>query len=141
MPVDHKNKLAFCHIPRTGGVSVSNALKMTVEDRHLPVSWHRNQYPGYFLFTIIRNYEDRIKSTFGWETPPEHGSIEFNSLVEKTYKKGERNIGLMLKPNEYFLDGDVDFMIRFEHLQEDLNDMLESRGLQPVKLIKCNSFR
>jgi len=132
MPICKERKLAFCHIPRTGGVSISNALKLTVNDYHYPSSWYRKNYPDYFLFATFRSYRDRIESTFGWKDPV---------AVEDRYKKGSRNVGLMLWPNEYFLDVEVDFLIRFEHLQDDLNKMLTQLGLKTVRLIPCNSFR
>jgi len=47
----------------------------------------------------------------------------------------------MLKPNEYFLDCEVDFTLRFEHLEDDLNTMLTGIGHDPVKLVHVNSFR
>ncbi len=132
MPVDKVNKLAFCHVPRTGGVSICNALKLTVMDLHFPASWYRENFPDYFLFATFRDYRDRIESTFGWKNP---------EAVEDRFKKGERNVGLMLKPNEYFLDVEVDCLLRFSHLNEDLNNMLRQRGIKEVKLVQCNSFR
>ncbi len=141
MPVNSSLKLAFCHIPRTGGVSVTNALEMFgVKDKHFKASY-RNNYPNYKLFTIIRTYDDRIKSAFGWKVPAHHNHPNIESLVEQTKKLASENISLMLKPNEYFLDCEVDFMIRFEHLEDDLNAMLTGMGHKTVKLIKINSFR
>lgn len=132
MPISEEHKLAFCHIPRTGGVSICNGLKLKIVDRHFPASWYREHYPDYFLFATIRPYRDRVQSTFGWKDP---------EAVEDRYEKGERNVGLMLKPNSYFLDTKVDCLIRFSHLNEDLNAMLRKRGIKEVKLVQCNSFR
>lgn len=142
MPVCHEKKLAFCHIPRTGGVSISNALNLQVIDKHYPASWYRENFPDYFLFATVRNYEDRIRSTFGYKLQPgyeKYGTLDM--LVEKVLTKGADNIGLMIKPNEYFLDCEVDYLIRFEHLQDDLNAMLTTLGHKAVKLIPVNSFR
>lgn len=69
MPVCHKRKLAFCHIPRTGGVSITDTLKMEIPDRHFKASWYRENYPDYYLFATQRSYEDRIRSAFGWKLP------------------------------------------------------------------------
>lgn len=129
MPIDRIKKLAFCHIPRTGGVSISNALKLEVMDKHYPASFYREMFPDYTLFATLRTYEDRVKSVYGW-----------NEDLSSTAISHE-NVGLMRKPNEYFLDCEVDYLLRFEHLQEDLNKMLTALGHQPVTLIPCNSFR
>lgn len=143
MPICERRKLAFCHIPRTGGVSICNAMQLKVKDKHFPVSYYREHYPDYKIFATTRPYEDRIRSTFGWKLPKDYekhaSSLDF--LVERILKRGGENIGLMIKPNEYFLDATVDYLLRFDHLQEDLNFMLKELGHDPVQLIPCNSFR
>lgn len=123
MPVCHKRKLAFCHIPRTGGVSIARALNMKVEDKHEPASFFRKHYPGYTLFATLRNESDRVNSSHGWQSFTNNG-----------------NHGLMTKPNDYFLDCKVDYLLRFDHLEEDLNNMLHALGIKKVKLQHCNSF-
>src|SRR5574339_866101 len=113
MPICEKRKLAFCHIPRTGGVSVSNALNLKVVDKHYKASWYRKKYPGYALFTIKRAYEHRIKSAFGWIVPEQRENFySLDELTESVIKAGDNNISLMLKTNEYFLDCPVDYELR-----------------------------
>jgi hypothetical protein len=143
MPVCHKRKLAFCHIPRTGGVSVNTALRMQIIDKHYPASWYRENFSDYTLFTIIRPYEDRVKSALGWRIPErrKHKWDDFDTLVSELLELGDKNLGLMLKPNEYFLDCKVDYQLRHDHLQDDLNDMLKKLGHKPVKLQRFNSFK
>lgn len=121
MPICENRKLAFCHIPRTGGVSVCNALQLKIVDKHFPASWYRKNYPNYFLFTIVRNYEDRIKSTFGWKNDPLYKKDSLDELVQHVKQRGGDNIGLMLKPEEYFLDEPVDYKIRIR--KSELNKM------------------
>ena len=132
MPICEKNKLAFCHVPRTGGVSICNGLNLKIIDRHFPASWYRKNYPDYFLFATHRPYADRIQSAYGYKHP---------ERTQSGVEKGLNNVGLMLKPDEYFIDTTVDFLLRFSHLNEDLNTMLKQRGIREVNLIKCNSFR
>jgi hypothetical protein len=140
MPIDYKRKLAFCHIPRTGGVSITNGLDMMVVDRHYKASWYRDHFPDYTLFTVIRNYPDRIKSAYGWEIP-EGGLTTWDDIISDRQAKGLNNVSLMTLPDEYYLDVDVDYKLRFEFLNDDLNDMLIKLGHDKVKLIPCNSFR
>jgi|GEM_PF-1324102 len=124
MPVCHRRKLAFCHIPRTGGVSITKALSLEVIDRHYPASYYRKHFPDYVLFTVYRTDADRTESA--------------------TYARGkvdEKSDALMCRPNDYFLDCPVDFTLRFDHLQQDLNDMLSTLRLRRVKLQHTNSFK
>jgi hypothetical protein len=141
MPIDYKRKLAFCHIPRTGGVSVVNGLDMMVVDRHYKASWYRKFFPNYTLFTIIRDYSDRIKSAYGWKVPEGYPFTTLEEMVEDRVKKDLANVSLMTLPNHYFLDVEVDYKLRFDYLNEDLNKMLEALGHDKVSLVPCNSFR
>ena len=137
MPICHKRKIAFCHIPRTGGVSIVVGLDMEVPDYHYKASWYRENYPDYYLFTTLRSYKDRESSAFGWDVP----EYNYDELINAKYQKGQRNLGLMLRPNEYFLDVEVDCILRFEKLNSDLNKMLGRLGQSSVTLKPCNSFR
>lgn len=143
MPICKERKLAFCHIPRTGGVSICNGLKLYVKDKHFPASYYREHYPDYTLFATLRPYEERIISTFGGVVPEvwERKVSSFDKLVAHVKARGADNIGLMLKPNEYFLDCEVDYLLRYEHLQDDLNAMLRKLGHENVTLVNCNSFK
>lgn len=149
MPACNRLKLAFCHIPRTGGVSVVHSLNMEVKEKHRPVSWMRERYPGYTLFTILRPWEDRIKSAHAWNPEP-HLGVPLNAFVKarmlQNRDKGESDLnaqrrGVMTFPNEYFLDAPVDYTLRFEHLQEDLDAMLRELGHPLIKITHVNSFR
>jgi hypothetical protein len=124
MPVCHRRKLAFCHIPRTGGVSMTKALGLEIIDKHYPASFYREKFPDYTLFSVLRAHDDRVNSAHGWKPYTDNGNFE-----------------LMTKPNEYFLDCDVDYLLRFDHLEEDLNAMLEKLGIPKVKLQHTNSFK
>lgn len=47
----------------------------------------------------------------------------------------------MIKSNEYFLDCQVDCLLRFNDLENDLNAMLSKLGYSVVKLPNLNSFK
>jgi len=117
MPVNHKMKLAFCHIPRTGGRSIAIALGMQVKgEKHEPVSFYREKYPEYVLFTVFRNYEDRIKN------------------FRPTRKPNRKNIVPIRLETDYFLDETPDYILSFKQLEEDLNSMLRRLGHKQVRL-------
>jgi len=122
MPICHDRKLAFCHIPRTGGVSICEGLKLTVNDYHNPASYYREKYPDYFLFATYRPYNDRIHSAM-------HFYIE-DAKSEKLNKRKE----IITRENPYFLNCRVDYLIQFIDLENDLNKMLKILNLSPIKL-------
>ena len=148
MPICHKRKIAFCHVPRAGGVSICASLGLIAEDKHMPVSWIKNQYPGYKTFSVYRPYRDRISSSLGWKVPEARKPFDgnFDDLVDmlvirKRLPPNEKRSGIMLYPNEYFLDDSVDFLLQFCDLENELNKMLNQLSLPEIKLIKSNSFR
>lgn len=148
MPVCHKRKLVFCHIPRTGGVSVCKSMNLEIKDRHEPVSWLRQKYPGYKIFSIYRPYRDRVSSAIGWSIPEKRKPFKgtFKELVDefvtRKYPTPTGNkTGLMLYPNDYYLDQPVDFLLQFCDIENGINKMLRHLNLEEIKLIQSNSFR
>lgn len=142
MPIDRKNKLAFCHIPRTGGVSVCNALNLEVIEKHKPASWYRKHFPNYTLFAIRRDYNQRVLSAFAGDVPDDPAVWE-QELSNRDYigKEKEVNANLMLQSNEYYLDADVDYVLNYATLEKDLNKMLNALKMPKVRLNKENSFK
>lgn len=115
MPIDRKNKLAFIHVPRTGGQSICEALGLEVTDKHEPLSWYKKNYPGYYYFTVFRSFPDRIDSA---------------------KRKGDKSedYRLQTKPFNYFIDEDIDRILLYDNLQAELNMMLINLNMKPVKL-------
>jgi hypothetical protein len=143
MPVCHKRKIVFCHVPRTGGVSICLTLELAIEDRHEKASYLRGKYPGYHLFSIYRPYKDRIESALGYskETAGVHSTKKesYEDIVDSIIiAKGN---GISVKPNDYFLDVPVDTLLQYNDLENELNKMLVKLGHKAVKLIQSNSRR
>jgi len=114
MPIDHKRKLAFCHIPRTGGVSICLGLDLEVIEKHEPASFYRKHFPSYHLFATYRPYWDRRRSA-GKSTDP-----------------------IFTESNKHFLDVPVDTLLQFNNLEKDLNKMLKSLGEKPIELPRAD---
>lgn len=118
MPINHKYKLVFVHIPRTAGRSLICTLNMELPpgDKHEKVSWYKYYYPDYTTFTVIRSFKDRKKSAknhWKWDD-----KFDYN--------------------NEWFIDKPVDYKLRYEHLQQDLNAMLADLNIKKRKLKRYN---
>jgi len=133
MPVCYKRKLAFCHIPRTGGVSICLGLDLEIIDKHEPASFYRKHFPSYHLFATYRPYRERIESGIN-RTIPERRNWKgtYEELVDNILIS--KNNGIVLKPNEYFLDVPVDTLLQFNNPENDLNKMLRSLGEKSIEL-------
>ena len=93
MPISHKHKIVFVHIPKTGGATIEKTLKIFGSDnngslkpnydilygisgnrilQHLKINeineLTENKFQEYKLFSFVRNPYDRIVSEFLWRS-------------------------------------------------------------------------
>ena len=138
MPIDRNQKLAFCHVPRTGGVSICLALNLEIMDKHEPASWYRKHYPDYVLFATYRPHRDRVQSALGWGIDDSDAGL---IMGRKRKPPTELKTGIKTYPNEYFLDCRVDYLLQYCDLEDELNRMLRDLNLIEVKLKRTNSYK
>lgn len=145
--IDHKNKLIFIHIARTGGTSIETALVGSCwsvfdpETKHISASQAKKIYgdsvwESYTKFSVIRNPWDRIASmrNASW--------WHLCSGLEETCSFEEFIVNLKPHPNEKYntlfyheiIDIPVNFILRFEFLQKDFSDMLCEIGIKDIIL-------
>lgn len=150
----HKNCI-FIHIPKTAGTSVLKALgKNTKEGRyHLPWYVYKNANPNYFdnsfKFCFVRNPWDRAYSAYEYLKSGANNSAptemvqsigrfnDFNDFVIKGLSKGFFRSNLLFLPqSDFILDYDgnpiVDFMGRFENLDDDFIQIAERLKISPL---------
>lgn len=145
--IDHTRKLIFIHIARTGGTSIEKALTgkdwWVIEPRtkHISAKQARKIYGedvwrSYTKFSVVRNPWDRITSM--WATRWWHQSSD---LAEGcTFEEFIRKI--KPHPNEIYntlfyheiLNQNMDFILRFESLQNDFSRMMSSIGCDGMQL-------
>jgi hypothetical protein len=114
-----------------------------VKRKVAPEIWNK-----YFKFSITRNPWDRVVSTFSWETRNNPAfkparrwhhrlGIPFNEFRD-TRKLFRRFVASDWTTNDrfYMLNGAlcVDFVIRYEHLTDDLAEVCRRVDLPPVAL-------
>lgn len=157
--INHKHKLIFIHVPRTGGTSIEKALSgkdwfnIHAPSKHLTHYTAKKIYAEYwdeyFKFTFVRNPWDRMVSMLKYGNF--YGvKMNNNKICIKNYLRHFRNIEydrrfFNLKQFEGFkqLDNSVyrniigeemNFIGRFENLQEDYNEICKKCNITESKL-------
>jgi len=147
----HKHKCIFIHIPRTAGTSVEQSIRpdWTFSDfhkeKHLLASTAKKLYSeywdNYFKFSFVRNPWDRMVSMSKYSGFYGCNIIDGKLSIEQYIKKfagaevdprsksyGDDSETI---PNAVYLNilnEDVDFVGRFENLQEDYNTICSIIG-------------
>jgi len=151
----NKKKIIFIHIPKTAGISLVKSIfgDVTLEG-HRFVSFYKqvfgNRYSEFFTFTIVRNPWDRLYSAYKFL---EKGGINIHDKNAfethlSTYKDFEDFVlkGLnekiiweimhFIPQYEFVCDKNgkiiVDYLVRFESLQEDIAGLSKKINLEVV---------
>lgn len=161
--ISHSLPCIFVHIPKCAGSSINQQLELKSVgfSGHAPMSYH-SEYSNYFSFTFIRNPYDRIVSAYKYfrKLKPGHRWYKRNSIISdaanemefgefinhipdfmKLMKREEGSFesGIHFQPFYYFIDQSIDFVGRFENIQEDYFKILSNLKLPPKPLRKTNS--
>ena len=148
--INHKYEFIFIHQPRTGGTSIEkcfidNADKVDVEYKHHHVWFYfenlREYFDDYFKFSFIRNPWDRLVSAYYYFKTD--FNFTFEEFIEKIGNK-EPLLGTITY-RDYAIKSSfdkiqikenivVDFIGRFEKLQEDFDYVCEQIGVKSIKL-------
>lgn len=143
----------FVHIPKTAGTSLIEALDFEVNGyTHCPARSLKVIYPDlfetYFKFSVVRNPFDKFVSAFEYVTQKTDWSRQknwskrnvrgatFSEFVahlqsSRSYRQQVLNYEFFL-PQTFFLEDNngkllVDFLMRFESLNEDYNQLRKMR--------------
>lgn len=157
--INHKRKILFIDICKTAGTSITKTLQKYYpedkwEGKHHSVPNFTPKIASmvndeildeYSSFTVIRNPYDRMISLWVWGLGGDYHSLPFLKFVRNVrdckYKemKGHRYKTSL----EWISDESgtirVKNIIRYENLQEELNQYLNSQGMDSVQLIKENT--
>lgn len=150
--VSDKHRVIFIHVPKCAGTSMEEYLKdfgFRIEGHYHTT--HRyllknDKYKNYYKFSFTRNPYDKMVSEFKWYTDQ---SNEWNSPDCRKYYK---DVDFKTFVNKFITShlGDpyhlysqysilrplkgIDFIGRFENLQEDFNTVCEKIGIPQQKL-------
>jgi chondroitin 4-sulfotransferase 11 len=148
--ISHKHKFIFVHIPKTAGSSICAALNLG-PPRHLPLKFHTHT-ETYFKFAIARNIYDKVVSWYFFhrKSQPElkeyhtkdfAGWIKNGCKVHSIPFDGRKNQMKGISPlsDIHFLEDfdkqiHLDFICKFENLQEDFNVVCDKIGISRRQL-------
>jgi len=152
-----EGKSIFLHIPKTAGVLIKYKLKSLPDYKNLFIG-HLSEssfferdvnYNGCFFYTIIRNPWDRLVSGFFHLSQKGPRAKYSGEVREKFLKPFNGNFDLFVqelscnkelqeivhfRSQVYWLKGknkkEIDFIVRFENLKEDLKKLSELINIQ-----------
>jgi len=148
MPICHEHKCTFFHIPKTAGISVCNALGIGEENighsRELVLT---SDIVNYFTFTFVRNPWDRLVSAYCYLMQGGRNRFDVQDKLKYLGNCSFRECVLRLDDireqqhfqyMSYWLPRHVDFVGKFERLQEDFNVVCDRIGLKHIELPHVN---
>jgi len=149
--IHHKLKFLYIEIPKTGTTTISTALKSDYDLatwRHRTFLQYRDEYPvkakKYFKFSFVRNPWDRLVSQFHFNRG-KFGmeNYSFRDHVQAFYDdrvvgRGGAHLAWLVDENNNMA---VDFVGRFENLQEDFNIICDKIGIPQQELPRKNATK
>ena len=159
--INHKYKVIFIHIPKTGGTSVREILRINDFEKseiksHPSYKAYTDScetYKEYFTFTIVRNPYDKMVSQYKYFTESkaiknpkvnEHYKGDtFKEFLKKFYTKPYVGDGAHRKIYTDILHpvDQIDFIGRFENFQQDFDTICDKIGIPQQKLPHKNATK
>lgn len=159
MPISHKHKIIFIHIPKTGGTSIENTMgignKKNIFDKNVLFGRDKNYeaqhlfsseikkivgkpiYNSYFKFSFVRNPFSRLVSDYSWS---KYRNMNFEEFINKKVIPSKNRI-LYKDPYRHFksqhkfiIDNSgkitVNFIGKFENLTNDFKKLCKIFNLK-----------
>jgi chondroitin 4-sulfotransferase 11 len=168
MIISHKKKLIFVHIQKTGGNTITSLLQKTFPDsesflnKHDLAVWGKEnmaeEWNEYYKFALVRNPWDRLVS---WYSMIEKNKGKYrNKLWDYVIKNSSSFEEFIYKCTDVVDDSDgkkcfafnqmdylsdenetmlVDFVGKYELLEEDLNRLFDNLGINQIEIPWLNS--
>ena len=143
--INHDLKFIFVEVPKTGSSSIRSIIGRD-EQLHLTIAEIQNQvtkkqFDEYFKFGFVRNPWDRELSWYKYilKEPHHYYHKQFLQFVNFSAYLRERP----LFPQQYYFlsnhgKNQLNFIGRFENLQEDFNIVCDKIGITKQKLPQKN---
>ena len=128
MIIDHDRKFIFVHVYRTGGSSIDRAFGGTTNG--MPTHTKLEDVPNwqdYFSFGFVRNPWDRTLSSYNYAKTKGKINGTFADYVNGL-EPGKKTHA------QYNMVKNCSYIGRFEHLQEDFNEVCSIVGVDSFTL-------
>lgn len=167
MPISHKYKIIFIHIPKTGGSSIDKTFGMygnnnTIDKnilfgndiQHYTIMDLLNnrlisteEYKEYFKFAFVRNPWDKMVSEYFYRKRWDNivKKMKFKDFIT-FFLKFENDSGSHFRNQYEFISNKndeimVDYIGKYENLQNEINYICELIGAPPMALPMINNTR
>ena len=152
--INHEHKFIFIHIPKTAGVTIYSQLPLR-DYYHKKISNYSNdKINEYFTFSFVRNPFDRAVSTYKflnsescmkwpWANRKIHNlvkSMSFDEFIKNLFKIRNKHITLQFNYITH-TSLKMDFIGKFENLQEDFNIICDKIGIPRKELPHKNATK
>lgn len=155
--IDHKHKCIFIHIPRTGGTSIERSIRSDWTWKNFPTEKHilastakrlyKDYWNDYFKFSFVRNPWSRMVSMARfpnfYKCNITDGLVDVTGYFEKfprieidprSESKDETAEKIRNAVYLNILNEELDFVGRFEELQNDFDYVCEKIGMPKKEL-------
>ena len=126
--IDEFHKFVFIHIPRTGGTSIEQSFNPErIPNQHMQLKHISDKFSDYFKFAFVRNPWERMVSYYFMDRYSNGISfLEFVKLIPIRSKLEYRMLPYITDSTGKIA---VDFLGRYENLQEDFNEVCDKMGV------------
>ncbi len=135
--------LRHVHIAKTGGMSIRNTYPRLILDPNLDHGIDvilRYTKPEDRLFCVVRNPIDRLISFYKFQRLQDNQD-KFNNYIEGFKNKTMNDVHRMFLQSQKNYVNVCHHVIRFSHLEEDLNHLLHQYSIPIKPLLHCNNSK
>ena len=153
--ISHKHKFIFIEVPKTGTTTICSILSDNFDAvqpyKHLDIVQYKEKFPketsSYFKFSFVRNPWSRVVSLYyrneGIQKKNEMTFVEFVDWIQLatdtcTYPTPKKNMIDFFKIDNELK---IDFIGKFENLQQDFNIVCDKIGISHQKLPHKNKSK
>lgn len=155
--IDRQYKFIFIHVSKTGGTSIEHALNPNIPldkpsisdttgntkfiDKHWSAKRYQREYPdeykNFFTFAFVRNPWDRMLSNYKFLKLIGRINCSFNEwIINPTWGFGAYSYERMICDDSNAII--VDYIGKFETLQQDFNTVCDKIGIHQQQLPHTN---
>ena len=145
--INHKHKFIFIHIPKTAGLSIYSQLPLRKHIHKKLSNYDNDKINEYFTFSFVRNPFDRTVSTYHFlnsescmKWPRSNRKIH-NLVKSMTFSEFIKNLFRIRNKHlesqfNYIAHNSlkINFIGKFENLQEDFNIICDKIGIPRQQL-------